>query len=119
MKIGITFATALAVLLLSSGVAAAGTSDAVRADGLRWTAMAKAYAPQAGGHVTPQGLKADGLRLQGVARRYLSRDEQPAPNSSSTAGVIALFAGSLVVLLLVARRLLVGGRRENPSKLAT
>jgi hypothetical protein len=61
------------VAALSTGTALAGgtTPQGLKADGLRLQAMARAYGQTEGS--TPQGLKADGLRWQGIARAYESR----------------------------------------------
>jgi hypothetical protein len=58
---------------LSTGTALAGgtTPQGLKADGLRLQALARAYGQTDGS--TPQGLKADGLRWQGIARAYESR----------------------------------------------
>jgi hypothetical protein len=69
------FATAAAILTVVVGNATAGTGPTargLRADGLRWQAMADYY-----GRL--QGIKADGLRYQAMARFYA----KPAPASAS------------------------------------
>lgn len=61
------------VAALSSGTAsAAGTTpQGLKADGLRWQGLAQRYQELSG--YTQQGLKADGLRWQAMARAYTSR----------------------------------------------
>ena len=61
------------VAAVSSGTAnAAGTTpQGLKADGLRLQGIAQAYGQTQGS--TPEGLKADGLRLQGIARAYENR----------------------------------------------
>ncbi len=59
----------LLVAALGSGTAvASNTAQGLKADGLRLQGIADAYASQSGS--TQQGLKADGLRLQGMAQFY-------------------------------------------------
>lgn len=61
---------AVAVAALASGPAnaAGGSQQGLRADGLRWQATADRYVQLRG--TTPQGLIADGLRYQAMARFY-------------------------------------------------
>jgi hypothetical protein len=59
-------ATAGAILVLAVGTATAATAPTplgVRADGLRWQGLAERYG-------WLQGVKADGLRYQAMARAY-------------------------------------------------
>jgi len=68
--------TALALLVLGVGTAtAAETPQGLRADGLRWQGIADRYARL-------QGQKADGLRWQAIARSYA----QPTATSASSEG---------------------------------
>jgi hypothetical protein len=66
------------VVALSSGTAnAAGTTpQGLKADGLRLTGLAERYQAMSG--YTQQGLKADGLRWQGMAQAYANRADRPA-----------------------------------------
>ena len=66
------------VAALSSGTAnAAGTTpQGLRADGLRLTGLAERYQAMSG--YTQQGLEADGLRWQGMAQAYANRADRPA-----------------------------------------
>ena len=68
-----TIGLVVLVAALSTGTAFAGgtTPQGLKADGLRLQAIAQAYGQTEGS--TPQGLKADGLRWQGIARAYESR----------------------------------------------
>jgi hypothetical protein len=62
------------VAALASGSASAATGETpqgLKADGLRWQAMANYYIHMRG--TTPLGLKADGLRYQAMARFYANR----------------------------------------------
>jgi hypothetical protein len=65
----------LLVAALTGGPASAATGGptdlGLKADGLRWQAMADRYIQMRGS--TPQGLKADGLRYQAMARFYANR----------------------------------------------
>src|SRR6266542_2262922 len=74
-KFTVTGTIGLVVLVaaLSTGTALAGgtTPQGLKADGLRLQAMARAYGYTDGS--TPQGLEADGLRWQALARWYESR----------------------------------------------
>ena len=66
------------VAALSSGTAnAAGTTQqGLKADGLRLTGLAERYQAMSG--YTQQGLEADGLRWQGMAQAYANRANRPA-----------------------------------------
>jgi hypothetical protein len=71
MKFRTSFGIAVAAAALMSGPASAvngHTEQGLRADGLRWQATADRYVQLRG--TTPQGLKADGLRYQAMARFY-------------------------------------------------
>jgi hypothetical protein len=60
----------LVAAALTSGTAfASNTPQGLKADGLRLQGMAQAYEHSLNGS-TPQGVKADGLRLQGMAQVY-------------------------------------------------
>ena len=63
---------AAVILSLAVGTANAGsTPQGLKADGLRLQAMADRYQQMRG--MTPAGITADGLRLQAIARAYQSR----------------------------------------------
>jgi hypothetical protein len=76
MSFKITFGRLLGVILvvgaLTSGTAYAETAQGLKADGLRLTGIAQAYQQNrpAASFYTQQGLKADGLRLQAIADTY-------------------------------------------------
>ncbi len=64
--------TAAVVMVVAVGSANAGsTPQGLKADGLRLQAMADRYQQMRG--TTPEGIRADGLRLQAIARAYQSR----------------------------------------------
>ena len=60
-----------ASLSISTATAAGNTPQGLRADGLRLQGQADRYAMLRG--TTPAGLRADGLRLQGMAAAYQNR----------------------------------------------
>ncbi|MBA3734638.1 MAG: hypothetical protein H0W90_05490 [Actinobacteria bacterium] len=66
------------VAALSSGTAnaAGSTPQGLKADGLRLQGIAQRYQEMSG--YTQQGLKADGLRLQAMAQAYAKRSNRPA-----------------------------------------
>ena len=64
--------TAAVFMVVAVGTATAGTTpQGLKADGLRLQAMAERYQQLRG--TTPEGITADGLRLQAIARAYQSR----------------------------------------------
>ena len=64
--------TAAVVMVVAVGAATAGTTpQGLKADGLRYQAMAERY--QQMRHYTPQALQADGLRWQALARAYATQ----------------------------------------------
>ena len=101
-------------------MAAGPTPAAIRADGLRWQAMADSYK-----HLqspTPEAIRADGLRWQAIARSYgVHTVTTPSQSSSGSgfdfgaAGIGALAALGLAVL---ASGLMVMARRIRRRKLA-
>ena len=121
-----TFSGALGLVFLAaalwsgSAMAAGPTPAAIRADGLRWQAMADSYK-----HLqspTPEAIRADGLRWQAIARTYgVHRVTTPSQSSSGSgfdfgaAGIGALAALGLAVL---ASGLTVMARRIRRRKLA-
>jgi hypothetical protein len=65
---------------------AAPTPQGLKADGLRWQAMADAYQHQQDlSHYTKQGLRADGLRWQAMAQRYKWLKNHRGENGSASA----------------------------------
>jgi hypothetical protein len=73
-----------AALWSGSAMAAGPTRAAIRADGLRWQAMADFYK-----HLqspTPAGIKADGLRGQAIARFY-EQQQRPTPEAIRADGL--------------------------------
>ena len=121
-----TFSGALGLVFLAaalwsgSAMAAGPTPAAIRADGLRWQAMADSYK-----HLqspTPEAIRADGLRWQAIARTYgVHTVTTPSQSSSGSgfdfgaAGIGALVALGLAVL---ASGLIVMARRIRRRKLA-
>lgn len=121
-----TFSGALGLVFLAaalwsgSAMAAGPTPAAIRADGLRWQAMADSYK-----HLqspTPEAIRADGLRWQAIARTYgVHTVTTPSQSSSGSgfdfgaAGIGALAALGLAVL---ASGLMVMARRIRRRKLA-
>jgi hypothetical protein len=70
---GLVFTLAIVV----SGTASASrTPEGLKADGLRLQALAQHYEQMQG--TTAQGLKADGLRLQALAQHYQRLENRPA-----------------------------------------
>jgi hypothetical protein len=80
-------------------VASNTTPQGLRADGLRWQGIAKAYqqsrqapvpdvferyaathADPLAGHTTALGVRADGLRWQGIAKAYQDNEQAPVPD---------------------------------------
>jgi hypothetical protein len=107
-------ATAAAILIVAVGTATAGmgpTAQGLRADGLRWQGLADHY-----GRL--QGIKADGLRWQAMARFYAKQPATASAGSSfhwSDAGV-GLGAGLAVAAIGGAA--IVFARRSRRTKLA-
>ena len=109
-----------AALWSGSAIAAGPTPDAIRADGLRWQAIARSYEQQQ--RPTPEAIRADGLRWQAIARTY-GVDTVTTPSQSSSrsgfdfgaAGIGALAALGLAVL---ASGLMVTAQRIRRRKLA-
>ena len=95
MSFRITFSRALGVgavaAALATGAAMASeTPQGLKADGLRWEAIANAYhQKQNSSNYTQQGLKADGLRLQGLAQSYAWLKSRPAASFSTPEGLRA------------------------------
>jgi hypothetical protein len=104
------FATAATILIVAVGTATAGTgpsAEGLRADALRWQAMADHY-----GRL--QGLKADGLRWQAMAGFYAKPTPAVAARNGFNWGdagigaaaglVLAVFAGTAIVFVRNSRR---------------
>ena len=121
-----TFSGALGLVFLAaalwsgSAMAAGPAPAAIRADGLRWQAMADFYEQQQ--RPTPEAITADGLRWQAIARTYgVHTVTTPSQSSSGSgfdfgaAGIGALAALGLAVL---ASGLMVMARRIRRRKLA-
>jgi hypothetical protein len=95
------------------------TPAGVKADGLRWQAMARFYEQQQ--RPTPAAIRADGLRWQAIARAYGVHTVTTSSRSSGSgfdfgaAGIGALAALGLAVL---ASGLMVMARRIRRTKLA-
>jgi hypothetical protein len=66
--LAVPVAQAKDIALRSFQASSGETAQGVRADGLRLQALAKAY--QASAAETAQGIKADGLRMQALANQY-------------------------------------------------
>jgi hypothetical protein len=101
MKLRIMVAATLAGAAISGGVAAAagaGTAAGLKADGLRWTAVADSYRARAGVHGTLLGRRADGLRLQALAERYAATEQTQSSRWRVTLPALGIFG--LVVLAL-------------------
>ena len=106
-------ATAAAILIIGVGAATAApgpTAQGLRADGLRWQGLADHY-----GRL--QGIRADGLRWQAMARFYAKPASVSASSSFhwSDAGV-GLGAGLAVAAIGGAA--IVFARRSRRTKLA-
>ena len=121
-----TFSGALGLVFIAaalwsgSAIAAGPTPAAIRADGLRWQAIARFYEQQQ--RPTPEAIRADGLRWQAIARTYgVHTVTTPSQSSSGSgfdfgaAGIGALAALGLAVL---ASGLMVMAQRFRRRKLA-
>jgi len=101
MKLRVTVAATLAGVAVATSAAAAagaGTPTGLKADGLRWTAIANSYAWRPGVKTTALGVRADGLRLQAMAERYRSRED--GGWSGRRIGLVGLAIAALAVLAL-------------------
>src|SRR5215831_2952981 len=85
-----TFSGALGLVCLAaalwsgSAIAAGPTPEAIRADGLRWQAIARSYEQQQ--RPTPEAIRADGLRWQAIARSY-EQQQRPTPEAIRADGL--------------------------------
>ena len=93
------------------------TQDGLRADGLRYQAMARAYESRpAASYYTPQALKAEGLRWQMLAQTYTQ--PQVVRNNGFDWGAAGIGAIGVFVAMLCAAVLILGVRRSREEKLA-
>jgi hypothetical protein len=133
----LAFGLITVVAAFASAIAmAAPTPQGLRADGLRWQAMAEFYQhKQDLKHYTAHGLKAEGLRWQAMATRYEwlqnHRGEKsgtkvslPPQVSAASSGVgfdwgdAGIGAASGFVLAACAAGLVLGVRRTRKTKVA-
>jgi hypothetical protein len=108
------FATAAAILIVVVGSASAGTgptAQGLRADGLRWQAMADHY-----GRL--QGIKADGLRWQAMARFYSQPSSVAASSGTFDWGDAGIGAAGSALLLVGGGAAVFFARRSRRTKLA-
>jgi hypothetical protein len=117
------FGLAAVVMSLSVGTATAAptagsTPQGLKADGLRLQAAARAYANRpAASYYTPEALKAQALRWQGIAATYKPAVATTA-GSSFDWGDAGIGAGVGVAAFLSLLLLVVAGRRGRREKLA-
>jgi hypothetical protein len=107
-------ATAAALLVVAVGSATAGTGptpQGLKADGLRWQAMADHY-----GRL--QGIKADGLRWQAMARFYRQPSTVATTSDTFDWGDAGIGAAGSVLLLACGGAAIVFVRRSRRAKLA-
>ena len=110
-------ATAAVVSLVGAGTAtAAPTAQGVKADGLRLTGLAQRYQELHG--YTPAALRADGLRWQAMARAYASRPAVTATGSGFDWADAGIGAAGGFVLFAGAAGAIVFARRSRRTKLA-
>jgi hypothetical protein len=111
----------LAAALWSGSAMAAGPTPAgIKADGLRWQAMADFYKRLQS--PTPAGIKADGLRWQAIARTYgvhtVTTPSQSSSGSGFDFGAAGIGALAALGLAVIASGLMVMARRIRGTKLA-
>ena len=93
------------------------TQDGLRADGLRYQAMARAYQNRpAESFYAPQALKAEGLRWQMMAQAHAQ--PQVVRNSGFDWGAAGIGAIGVFVAMLCAAVLILAVRRIREEKLA-
>jgi hypothetical protein len=93
------------------------TQAGLKADGLRYQAMARAYESRpAASFYTPQALKAEGLRWQMMAQGYAQ--PQVVRDSGFDWGAAGIGAIGVFVAMLCAAVLILGVRRSREEKLA-
>jgi hypothetical protein len=110
-------ATAAAILVVGAASAsAAETPLGLKADGLRWQGLASLYSQQP----TALGLKADGLRWNATARFYSQRSAaaQASKPSSFDWGDAGIGAAGGIAVLLAAGGAIVFARHSRRTKLA-
>jgi len=109
-----------AALWSGSAMAAGPTPAAIKADGLRWQAMADFYKQLQS--PTPAGIKADGLRWQAIARTYgvhtVTTPSQSSSGSGFDFGAAGIGALAALGLAVIASGLMVMVRRIRRTKLA-
>ena len=107
-------ATAAAILIFTVGTATAGTGPTalgIKADGLRWQGLADHY-----GRL--QGIKADGLRWQAMARFYAKEDATPSAGSSFNWSDAGVGLGAGLAVAAIGGAAIVFARRSRRTKLA-
>jgi hypothetical protein len=122
--IGLVFLVAALGSGYGSASAATGPTElGLKADGLRWQAMARFYEGRpAASFYTPQALKAEGLRWQAMQRFYSAQSSQPTVTRSSSSGFdwgsAAIGGAGMIVLVLGAAAVVFGVRKVREEKLA-
>jgi hypothetical protein len=96
------------------------TPAGIRADGLRWQAIARFYEQQQ--RPTPEAIRADGLRWQAIAHAYgvhtVTTPSQSSPGSGFDFGAAGIGALAALGLAVIASGLMVMARRVRRTKLA-
>src|SRR5215467_12344950 len=109
-----------AALWSGSAIAAGPTPEAIRADGLRWQAIARSYEQQQ--RPTPEAIRADGLRWQAIARTYgvhpVTTPSQSSSGSGFDFGAAGIGALAALGLAVLASGLMVTAQRIRRRKLA-
>ena len=109
--------TAAVVMVVAVGAATAGTTpQGLKADGLRYQAMAERY--QQMRYYTPQALAADGLRWQALARAYATRPAVATGGSGFNWGDAGIGAAGGLVLFACGGVAVLFARRSRRAKLA-
>jgi hypothetical protein len=106
-------AIAAAILIIGVGTATAATAptpQGLRADGLRWQGLADHY-----GRL--QGIKADGLRWQAMARFY-AKPASVSAGSSFHWGDAGVGLGAGLAVVAIGGAAIVFARRSRRTKLA-
>ena len=121
-----TFSGALGLVFLAaalwsgSAMAARPTPAAIKADGLRWQAMADFYKQQQ--TPTPAAIRADGLRWQAIARAYgvhtVTTPSQSSSGSGFDFGAAGIGALAALGLAVIASGLIVMARHSRRTNLA-
>ena len=96
------------------------TPAAVKADGLRWQAIARFYQQQQ--TPTPAAIRADGLRWQAIARAYgvhtVTTPSQSSSGSGFDFGAAGIGALAALGLAVIASGLIVMARHSRRTNLA-